>query len=304
MSDAEQVPRTERILARLKEITEEAPEVTVTRDRYGYRINGEFYRRVTTMLRGIPKPWLGSWAAKMVAEFAVEELETVTKLVGNAKTTDAIKLLKGAPWSKRDDAGDRGTAVHNSIEAYVLGEDLPDDLTYDERACAEQAMAFLDERGGTVLASELTVFNPSVGYAGTLDLWSMDEDGSLGIDDWKTSKSIYAEHAVQQIAYRHAEFAVVQKKPVEGKDEAWTGKMIPWGMIMADRLNIIHVTPEHALQHPINLEHDADLWRIFRAACLIKTWQSDVDDYRGKTPKIQLYADPINLNNGDDDEQN
>lgn len=284
--------RADRAIARLAELADDAPEVTITRDRYGYRIDGEFYRRVTTMLKGIPKPWLANWAAKMVAEFAVDELDMIRELVEKGRKTDAVKLLKGSPWSRRDDAGDRGSAIHEAVECHVRGLLVGDDLTDDELACFHAAKRFLEERPSTILASELTVFNPTLGYAGTLDLWEIHETSGFWILDWKTSSGVYAEHAVQQVAYRHAEFAVVRKTPIEGKQEAWTGKRIPWGPHMADRLGIVHVKPDGALLHPIRPEHDDLLWCVFRAGAFLKRFQSDVDDYAGRTPKIQLYDDP------------
>lgn len=290
--EAAMVDRTEKIVHRLNELADAAPEVAIERDRYGYRIDGEFYRRVTTQLRGIPKPWLANWAAKMVAEFAVEHREQWEAL----GKTDAVKLLKGSPWSKRDDAGDRGTAIHNTIEAYVKDEPEPDGLTEDEAACAARAKAFLEARPSRVLASELTVYHTGHGYAGTLDLWDVTDEGVLTILDWKTSSGIYPEHAVQQVAYRNAEFAVVRKRVVTGAKEKWVGKRVPWGPKMADRLGIVHVTPEDAILYPINPAHYDHLWRVFLASAFVKGFTADVDDYAGKTPRLKLYEEPISLN--------
>ena len=279
---------TSSVIEKLKAEATDAPEVTISLDRYGYKINGEFYRRVTTCLQGIPKPWLATWAAKEVAEFAIEHRDQWAEL----PKTDAAKLLKGAPWSKRDDAGDRGTAVHKAMEAVVRRKPLPELANDDERACAASAMAFLGARGSTPLASELTVFSPGHGYAGTLDLWDV-LDGETWILDWKTSSGVYAEHAVQLAAYRNAQFAVVNKKPAlgTGTTQRWTGRMVPWGPERADRLGIVHVTPEAATLYPIL--YTERLWDVFRAALFMKKWQSDTDDYAGKTPKEPVFDKPI-----------
>lgn len=282
---------SERIEA-LMERVKDAPGVEVTRDRYGYRIDGEFYRRVTTFCQGLPKPWLASWAAKEVAEFAVDNREQWSTF----SRTNAVKLLKGAPWSKRDDAGDRGTAVHNTLEAVARGHDIPDGLTDDERACAEAAARLLRERGSRILASELTVYNPTYGYAGTLDLWEIDKDGLFWVLDYKTSSGIYVEHAVQLAAYRNAEFAVVNKKAVNGSAEKWAGKVIPWGPDMVDRLGVVHVQPGHATLYPVR--YTDRLWTVFRAAAHVKLFQLDTDDYAGKTPREQVFGEPtMNVTN-------
>lgn len=268
-----------------------AQDASVVRDRYGYRINGEFYRRVTTMLGGLPKPWLGTWAAKCVAEFAVKHKSDWA----NLPDTDAVKMLKGVPWSKRDDAGDRGTAVHMTIEAIIHGQPIPDTLkTDDELGCAIAVESFLKCRASKVLASELTVFSPKHGYAGTLDLWDLC-DGAFWVLDWKTSADVYAEHAVQLTAYQHGEFAIVNKQAVS--DEKWTGKIIPWGPDKVDRMGVVHVKPDGAILYPVRATDR--LWTVFRAASHVKLWQSDVDSYAGKQPKERVFDDPITMDKGD-----
>jgi len=275
---------TDDVIRGLMEEAQIAPEVEVSRNRYGYRIDGKYLRRVTTLLRGIPKDWLGNWAAKTVAEFAVDHWDAWTKL----SRTDAVKLLKGAPWSKRDDAGDRGTAVHRALEAHARGEPMPT-MNADETACAEAARRFMDARGSRTLAVELTVLSPRHGFAGTLDVWEIDRDGVSWILDYKTSSGVYPEHAIQQAAYRNAELAVVQKHMTG--DEKWVGKLIPWGPSVADRLGIVHVTPERATLHPI--EYTEELWEIFQAAASVKLWQLDTDSYGGKTPRKTVFGEPI-----------
>lgn len=68
-----------------------------------------------------------------------------------------MKLLKGAPWSQRDDAADRGTAIHAAVEAYLGDRPLPDGLTEEEFDCAVAVEAFLRQHVAKVLAVELTV---------------------------------------------------------------------------------------------------------------------------------------------------
>lgn len=126
-------------------------EVKLVRDRYGYRVNGVYVRRVTTLLGGLPKPALTGWAAKTVAHFAVQHKSSWV----NLPATDAVKLLKGAPWSQRDDAADRGSAIHAAIEAYLNDAPLPDTLTEEELDCAIAVEAFLRQHVRKVLAVEI-----------------------------------------------------------------------------------------------------------------------------------------------------
>lgn len=275
------------VLRGLREELEVAPDVEVRRNPYGYRIvrDGEdtFLRRVTTLLRGIPKDWLSNWVAKTVAEFAVDRRDAWSDL----PRTDAVKLLKGSPWSVRDDAADRGSAIHAALEAHLRREDLPE-MNDEERECAKAARQFLEARGSRILASELTVINLSLGYAGTLDLWDV-LDGVSWCLDWKSSASVYTEHAVQQAAYANAEYAVVQKR-ANGK-EHWTGKLIPWRGVV-ERMGVVHVGPGKATLHAVREDAHERLWDVFRAAAFVKKWQLDTDSYGGKVPREVVY-DPV-----------
>jgi len=276
------------LLRTLHAATKDAPEVVYSVNRMGYTIDGKLYRRVTSMLGGgIPKPALVGWGIKATSEYAWEHREVWSKL----SKTDAIKLLKGSPYSQRDDAAARGTAVHKTLEALLGTTPMPQDLTEDEQACADAAADFLAQRDSRHLGTEITVFNDSIGtgYAGTLDLWEIDREGQTWILDYKTSKSgVFPDMAIQQVAYQRAEYALVKARPLgDGKSVA---KVIPWTTEYAERLGIVHVSPEGATLHPIR---DPDsLVPILESAARISQWLADTNSYR-KTPREHVYEDPI-----------
>jgi len=286
-------------LTKLQGLLETAPTVQVTRNKFGYQVDGEKFRRVTTLLNGIPKDALYFWGKKVVAEFAWEHQDVWTGLTKE----DAIKLLKGSPESQKEKAGVRGTAVHDALEALVLGRPLPEDLNEEELHLVGGATAFLNQRKSKILASEMIVFNRTEGYCGTLDLWDIDADGTPWILDYKTSKNVYPNHAVQQVAYQRAEFAIVQMKkvPGKGKTEAWEGKLIPWSQEYCQRLGVIHVEPSRTTLYEVA---DADrLWRVFRASAYIKDWLLATNSFAGKTPREETYLEPITFEEGDNDGQ-
>ena len=277
---------TSALLAKLHAATKDAKEVVYSVNRMGYTIDGKLYRRVTSMLGGgIPKPALVGWGIKSVANYAWDNIEAWSKL----SKTDAIKLLKGSPYSQRDDAAARGTAVHKTLEALLGTTPMPQDLTEDEQACADAAADFLAQRDSKHLGTEITVFNNSMGYAGTLDLWEIDRDGTTWILDYKTSKSgVFPDMAIQQVAYQRAEFALVNARSAPGGKSV--AKVIPWSVECAERLGIVHVSPEGATLHPIR---DPDsLVAILEAAARISQWLADTNSYR-KTPRERVYEEPI-----------
>lgn len=283
---------TTATLEKLK--AETGPEVAYSVNRYGYVVDGKRLRRVTTLLGGIPKDALPNWAAKEVAEFAYDNRAHWSEL----DRTNAVNLLKGAPWAKRDDAADRGLAIHKTVEAWIRKEGMPEGLSADESLCAANAIRFLMARKSKVLGCEITVVNEKIGYAGTFDLWDV-VDGESWILDWKSSTGVYPNHAVQQVAYMHAEYALVRKK--DGlKPESWTATKIPWGPKRVDRLGIVHVTPEHAALMPVRKDQVKRLWNVFRAAALTKEWLLDTDGSFGKTPRAETFEQP-SIYGGDDD---
>jgi hypothetical protein len=144
---------------------------------------------VTNVLGVINKPALPRWSAKVVAEQAAAMKHSLR----NLEDAEIVDLLKGAPWRSSSRAADRGTTIHAYLEARMLGLDLPE-VKGEAAMYRDAAEAWLDEWQPEVVATELTVFGG--GYAGTGDLWCK-RDGRMCIVDFKTSKDIYAEAALQ-----------------------------------------------------------------------------------------------------------
>jgi hypothetical protein len=169
-----------------------------------YKIDGKKADGVTTLLsQGLAKPWLGNWAAKMVAEHVADNLHDVVGMESLGK--DAIvAALKQTPWTKRDAAGARGTEVHNIAEKLIHGEEV--DVPPEIEGYVTSCVRFLDEWKIEPIVTEATVASRKWNYCGTLDLVGKLPDGRVLLADYKTSKSgIFAETVLQQAAYRYAE---------------------------------------------------------------------------------------------------
>lgn len=298
-------------------------EIQVVRDRYGYKVGpvgqkGQLLRRVTTFTGALPKGWLGPWAANTAAVFTLANFNKLTAMLGDIDADDlaraaeaiaakedikangssaliqsAYDLVRKSPWEKRDAAGDRGTAVHLAIEAFINGTPMPDELTTeDELACAIAAEEYLKSRKDyQIIHTELTILNFSQGYAGTLDTFG-HEHGETSIEDWKTSSAIHVEHAVQQLAYQKGEWAVVDKEPIKtrGKSEGWVGRVIPWKG--ADNLRLVHITPEKAEPYTIRREVWPMLWNAFKCAKWMYGFQRDTDSYYSPA-KVPLFESEL-----------
>lgn len=184
---------------------------------------------VTNVLSvGCAKPALVPWAAKIAAQYAMNNLPT---LVARSRTEDPEELRKEVSRQvtvARDKAADLGSRIHALAEAHVTGAALAEEEGDDEaRHYVTQYQRFLDDFNididRDVEASEMTVANPGHGYAGTGDLWvRLPFDGyvdgklapvtdpakrGLFLVDIKTSAtrpatSVYGEYALQLTALR------------------------------------------------------------------------------------------------------
>lgn len=242
-------------------------------DRFGYRFPGKQgaqYKRVTT-LKGV----LGSgsalidWAARCVAERAQElvTLYTIGELSLDALLVELQKdELKTAHNQKRDTAADFGTTFHQMVEGWANGDqnvlhDLPD--SPEIWSCAEAFANWNDTYEPNWIRNEFTVFNDTMGYAGTVDAL-VEIQGVRILLDVKTSKGIYGEYALQLAAYRNAEWIGTP-----------TGDRIP--MEQVDECAILHVRPKTettpAVCNLLRFVVDDPQWAAFKSCCDLYRWQ-------------------------------
>jgi hypothetical protein len=169
-----------------------------------YKLDGEWVQGVTTLLGVLDKPALPKWAAKSVAEYVAGNRDAIEHLYGMG-SGPMVDALKGIPWQQRDEAGVRGTDVHDFAERIAKGEevDVPDHYV----GHVESALAFMEDYGIEPVLIEACVGSREYRYAGKLDLVADQRSGPRAIWDYKTSKSgIYKETAFQLAAYAFAEF--------------------------------------------------------------------------------------------------
>jgi len=164
---------------------------------YRHPVTGELVPSVTNIIGVLNKPALPRWAAKVVAEQAVAMRDSLPKL----DEAEAIDLLKSSPWRSSKRASDRGTTIHSYLEARMQGLD-PQEISGEAARYRKAADAWLSDWEPEPVAVELTVFGPD--YAGTGDLWCRPKGGGICLVDYKTSKAIYPEAALQLAALAHA----------------------------------------------------------------------------------------------------
>ena len=200
---------------------------------HSYLLDGQPVIGVTTAIsKGAPKPTLPGWAAREVAGFALDNLNTITTLDRDA----SFDLLTGAPWRERDKAARRGTEVHTLAERLGNGEEVevPDELAGHVDAYLE----WLERWNPAVNLAEAVVINRRWRYMGTLDLVAnIDGLGKCLIDLKTTRSGVFPETAFQLAAYRHAETWLHGgvERPMPQVD--WTGVL--W--VRADGADLVPV---------------------------------------------------------------
>lgn len=212
-----------------------------------YFLDGEKIPGVTTILHnGIPKPGLMSWAAGIPSEFIVERLQIKrseatgkTHIVADDAVREAlewnatrtrpvqvsnsplprnglVQIFKDLRYKDLDEAGNRGTEVHQLAHRLASGEevDVPEALVLHVRSY----LRFLEEWAPYDALVERVVINRRWRYMGRFDMlarfdnlpeWIAERIGAdtgTGLVDIKTARSgIFAEVALQLEAYRRCE---------------------------------------------------------------------------------------------------
>jgi hypothetical protein len=169
-----------------------------------YKLDGAWVPGVTTILGVLDKPAIPKWAAKSVAQYVATHREGIEHLWTMGERA-VIEALKGVPWTERDQAGVRGTDVHDFAERILNGEEVevPDHYVGHVESC----IAFMEDWSIKPVLVEQTIGHRGSLYAGKLDLIADQRSGPRAIWDYKTSKSgIYKETAFQLAAYAFAEF--------------------------------------------------------------------------------------------------
>lgn len=235
-----------------------------------YRVPGTDtkLRRVTTILsQGFPKPQLVFWAANTTAADAFATLPTLVRASLRPDDKEAAyDWLRKGHIRKKDERAEIGGAVHDLVEARVLGNPLPEALLNDRELAPflDNFLRFVAEWEIEFEASEMVVGNLTDGWAGTLDYLFRSRRiaaalkvpaRTLFVGDTKTGgeldeKGVYPEAGLQMSAYRRAEVGWLRD-----------GTQVPMPAVH-DVGIVLHLRPEG--YRPMPLKCGDDVYEAFR----------------------------------------
>lgn len=228
-----------------------------------YRWGDRDLPSVTTIRRlaGVPHR-LHQWQLTQVIDYAVDHWPSLgEKLAAGAEGLASVrKELRQAATAERDLAAKLGTAVHDAAAMRRAITEVPAEI----RPRLRMYLDWLEESRAEIVAAEFQVWNLTVGYAGTADFIARFPDGSLWLVDLKTGKSVFAEHALQVMAYTMAEFV--------GEDST----------INEDLTVLLHAVRGIAVLHVGDrswefrkIKADGPTWAAFRGLLTFAVWMQD-----------------------------
>jgi hypothetical protein len=212
---------------------------------------------VTNVIGMMDKRFLPPFYAKVVAEYAIANLDALAAVVGKFGPSVAIGTLKAIP-NRRHEASAVGDEVHSAIEAWCKDSaNVPEFSTTTAAAMYHQWLYFTSQFSFEVVRTEFTVWSYAHGYAGTGDLLFKTEEG-LWLVDAKTGKGVYPEVALQTSALAHADVIL----DVNG-DEA--------DMPATDIQGVVHVRPRSVKLHKLGRTGEA--FDVFLSCKRIFDWR-------------------------------
>lgn len=232
---------------------------------------------VTTFLKvvGTGTNALINWAANLEREAAIEAALDVLsrhRVTGaSAEAREAIEARLG-PARKHQKAvqaaADIGSEVHNRIKWDLCGLTKQHRMLGEPKLSQQSGIAYLayrnwwEQAGLTPLRSEQTVWHREHRYAGTVDLFALDENEDLGVLDFKSSKYVYDTHHMQLMAYIQAARTM--------------GLPVKWGKLIHLPKTVEQLTGD--IVQPVELGQlwdrklsEAELWSITQAA--LRLWR-------------------------------
>ncbi|MCQ9164045.1 MULTISPECIES: cytochrome [unclassified Arthrobacter] len=235
--------------------------------------------------------WIGYMAANAVARHP-----DLGDAVGNpGRLRTVVRDSSNAAEQYRDAAASRGDRVHHYCEQVALRAlGRPHQMPEARAALADKGEenfavrfdAWWDEYKVQPLAPEITVWNETLGYAGTLDLVATI-GGKLCIIDYKTKgtdrngqvKGLDAKVVMQLVAGMKAEESIVDESA--GTWEAWkygTDPVLLGVAIGETEVRTLRANPAVLKQH----------W--FKFASLRRVWQTSLEAAQAGAPLLPIAA--------------
>jgi hypothetical protein len=198
------------------------------------------------------QPGIVQWAVDQTAAYAVANIDALLSKTETQGWNSLRWYWKRSPLPLEkgydirnyhlgvlNDAAELGTSMHEWIEADIDPSFSYPNTTLEPEAFWEMVSVWADWFAQHEIEpkhTELTVWNHTLGYAGTLDLDCII-DRERWLIDAKTSRALWPEHSMQLSALRFAETMLLKQEDGTYVEEEW--KSDEW----FDNYGFLHVRP-------------------------------------------------------------
>lgn len=251
---------------------------------------------ITTVI-GMQSPKLDGWAGYMAARAMASDVRLPQALKSAGAMRDIIRDAANAAETFREEAAARGDRVHYYAEqcsrrelglrhdAEVAREQLQ---AHGEEGFARSFEQWWSDYDPQPLVPEITVWNQSLGYAGTLDLVA-EIGGKRCIIDFKT-RGTTRQGEVKPIDPKVALQLVAGLKAEEQLVDARTGSWEPWEYHDAEILVAVGLGDSGYLSVRVNPQSFPAHW--YKFAALRRVWERDRELSAEGTVLLPLGAPP------------
>jgi len=170
-----------------------------------YTVNGEVVPSVTQILDVLHKSALVWWGMQIGVRGCMTLMALGYNGVFDETDEDVVKLLTAEKLTVnhvRDVAATRGQSVHSALEAFARERTIPSLIAFPEedRGYVRALAQWLLDAKPEFLATEVMVGSEQHGYAGRYDLRVRMDGLGDGIVDLKTSKKVWHQSQMPQLA--------------------------------------------------------------------------------------------------------
>jgi hypothetical protein len=220
---------------------------------YSDPVTGRDLPSVTSLISLARSEGLERWKRSHAVQLVVERIDEVERTVAEVGVEETVRQVLVEAGKVSEDVCRIGDEVHAYLEARAQGVEPPV-VSDDARPWIAGAERFLEDFAPDFVAVEATVFNRTLGYAGTADFLAV-VGGKLVIGDYKTGKAVHGEVALQLGALARAEVIVEDDGTERPMPKVETGL-------------VVHLRPELPRGFAVRqVELAKAPWRRFRA-CL------------------------------------
>ena len=255
---------------------------TATGRMYAREEGGDLQVPSITTIIGCEANDLGGWYGYSAAQALASDPQLPDALRDSRRRRALVNHAAKAAERHRDQAARRGDRVHDYCEQLALramgrehrAEEARRDLAeHHESRFADSADQWWELYRPEPLAAEITVWNTTVGYAGTLDLVARI-GGKVCLIDYKT-RGTDRSGRVKAPDPKVVTQLVAGLKAEESLVDATTGRWEPWAYGDAEVLMAVAIGETEALTVQAVPDHLPVHW--FKFCALAKVWVRSAD---------------------------